>query len=184
MLLKRRKKMYASLKADYEAVRQVMLSHMDNYLNYAFEFSTIYEMIVTLNKWFMNWLKAKRQQLTQALYECKMEMNGSMRDHVVTMVDYSSQLRPLGVDISDDFVVDLILASFPQPFYKLVMCIRDTMEQRIRLTLAESRAGPPSKDIIDINVIDVFFTGINSNSWVFVLDWLLTFAIRCRGLGR
>ena len=29
---------YASLKADYDAVRQVMLSHMDNYLNYAFEF--------------------------------------------------------------------------------------------------------------------------------------------------
>ena len=45
---------YASLKAGYDAVRQVMLSHMDNYLNYAFEFSTIYEMIVTLNKWFMN----------------------------------------------------------------------------------------------------------------------------------
>ena len=42
-----------------------------------------------------------------------MEMNGSMRDHVVTMVDYISQLRPLGVDISDDFAVELILASFP-----------------------------------------------------------------------
>ena len=41
------------------------------------------------------------------------------------------------------------------------------MEQRIRLILAESRAGPPSKGIIDINVIDVLFTGINSNSWVF-----------------
>src|SRR3954466_10796787 len=81
---------YASLKADYDAVRQVMLSHMDNYLNYAFEFSTICEMIITLNGWFMNWLKAKRQQPTRALYECKMEMNGSMRDHVVTMVDYIS----------------------------------------------------------------------------------------------
>ena len=41
------------------------------------------------------------------------------------------------------------------------------MEQRIRLTLAESRAGPPSKGIIDINVIDILFTGINSNSWLF-----------------
>src|SRR3954469_7637746 len=37
---------YASLKADYDVVRQVILSHMDNYLHYAFEFSTIYEMIV------------------------------------------------------------------------------------------------------------------------------------------
>ena len=85
---------YASLKADYDAVRQMMLLHMDSYLNYAFEFSTIYEMIVTLNKWCMNWLKAKRQQLTRVLHECKMEMNGCMRDHVVTMVDYISQLRP------------------------------------------------------------------------------------------
>src|SRR3954469_24492347 len=47
------------------------------------------------------------------------------------------------------------------------MRIRDTMEQRIRLILAESCDGPPSKGIIDINVIDVLFTSINSNSWVF-----------------
>src|SRR4051812_12714660 len=94
-----------------------------------------------------------------------MEMNGSMRDHVVTMADYVSQLRPLGFDISDDFAVELILASFPQPFYKLVMRIRDTMEQRNKLILAG--AGPPSKGIIDIIVIDVLFTSINSNSWVF-----------------
>ena len=52
---------YASLKADYDVVRQVMLSHMDKYLKFAFEFSTICEMIATLNKWYMNWLKAKRQ---------------------------------------------------------------------------------------------------------------------------
>ena len=35
------------------------------------------------------------------------------------------------------------------------------------MTLAESRARPPNKGIIDINVIDVLFIGINSNSWVF-----------------
>src|SRR3954471_3793661 len=41
------------------------------------------------------------------------------------------------------------------------------MGQGLRLFLAESRDGPPSKGIIDINVIDILFTGINSNSWVF-----------------
>src|ERR1041384_5782430 len=141
-----------------DAVRQVMLSHMEKYLKFAFEFSTICEMLATLNKWYMNWLKTKRQQLTRALYECKMDMDGSMRDHVVTMADYVSQLRPLVLDIPDYLAVELILASFPQPFYKLVMRIRDTMEQRIRSILAASRVGPPSKGIIDINVIDVNYT--------------------------
>ena len=36
---------YASLKANDDDVRQVMLSHMDNCLKFAFEFSTICEMI-------------------------------------------------------------------------------------------------------------------------------------------
>ena len=82
-----------------------------------------------------------------------------MRDHVVTMVDYISQPRPLGVHIPDEFAVEFILASLPRPFYTTVMRIRDTMEQRIRNILAESRAGPPNTGI--------FYTSINSNSWVY-----------------
>ena len=146
---------------------KMMLNHMDEDLKYAFEYSTMFHMVSTVIKWFVAWVKARCQDLTRALYECKMDMRTSMRDHVVTMVDYISQLRPLGVHVPDEFAVELILASFPGPFYRMVVRIRDTMEQRIRNILAESRAGPPSTGIFYTNSIDVFVTSIDSNSWVF-----------------
>src|ERR1041384_3192897 len=39
---------YASLKADYYVVRQVMLSHMDKYLNFAFEFQPSVKCLLLL----------------------------------------------------------------------------------------------------------------------------------------
>ena len=55
---------------------------------------------------FQTQVRAERYEISEALFNCKMEEHSSISEHVVKMFGYSQRLIALGCPISNELGVD------------------------------------------------------------------------------
>ena len=61
--------------------------------------------------------RVERYEVSNKFYSCKMEENSSISEHILRMSGYYNHLTRLGVNLSDDSVIDRVLKSL-SPSYK------------------------------------------------------------------
>ena len=62
-------------------------------------------------------VQVERYEVSNKFCSCKMEENSSVSQHILRMSGYHNHLTQLGVNLSDDSVIDRVLQSLP-PIYK------------------------------------------------------------------
>ena len=65
--------------------------------------------------------RIERYEVFNKLYSCKMEENTSVSEHILRMSGYYDHLIQLGVNLSNDSVIDKILQSLPPSYMSFVM---------------------------------------------------------------
>jgi hypothetical protein len=68
-------------------------------------------MIQRLHGMFENHARAKRYNISKALFACKLSEGSSVSPHVIKMMCYIETLAKLGCEIKDDLATDVILHS-------------------------------------------------------------------------
>ena len=63
----------------------------------------------------------ERYEVSDKFYSCKMEENSSVSEHILTMSGLHNRLTQLGVNLSDDAVIDRILQSLRSSYKSFVM---------------------------------------------------------------
>ena len=61
--------------------------------------------------------RIERYEISNKFYNCKMEENSSVNEHILRMSGYHNHLTQLGVNLPDDSVIDRVIQSL-QPSYK------------------------------------------------------------------
>ncbi|XP_024311805.1 uncharacterized protein LOC112269369, partial [Brachypodium distachyon] len=82
-----------------------------------FEHHSAYAMIGELNTLFQTQARAERYDASERFFNCKMEENSSVSEHVLRMSGYADRLRQLGIEIPNELGIDRVLQSLP-PSYK------------------------------------------------------------------
>ena len=65
--------------------------------------------------------RIERYEVSNNFYNCKMEENSSVSEHILKMSGYNNYLIQLGVNLPDDSVIDRILQSLPPSYKSFVM---------------------------------------------------------------
>ena len=65
--------------------------------------------------------RVERYEVSNKFYSCKMEENSSVSEHILRMSGYHNHLTRLGVNLSDDSVIDKVLQSLPPSYKGFVM---------------------------------------------------------------
>ena len=65
--------------------------------------------------------RIERYEVSNKFYSCKMEENSSVSEHILKMSGYNNHLIQLGVNLSDDCIIDRILQSLPPSYKSFVM---------------------------------------------------------------
>ena len=102
---------------DYSIVQCAMLYGLESGLQRHFERHRAYEMFQELKLMFQANDRVERYEVSNKFYSCKMEENSSVSEHILRMSGYHNHLTQLGVNLSDDSVIDRVLQSLP-PSYK------------------------------------------------------------------
>ena len=74
-------------------------------------------MFQELKMVFQAHARVERYEVSDKFYNCKMEENSSVGEHILTMSGLHNRLSQLGVNLQDDSVINRILQSLP-PSYK------------------------------------------------------------------
>ena len=64
--------------------------------------------------------RVERYEVSNKFYNCKMEENSSVSEHILRMSGYHNQTQ-LGVNLPDDSVIDKVLQSLPPSYKGFVM---------------------------------------------------------------
>jgi hypothetical protein len=70
---------------------------------------------------FENQARAKRYNISKALFVCKMIEGSPVNPHVIKMVGYMMTLSKVGCEITDDLATDVILQSLPVSYASFIM---------------------------------------------------------------
>src|SRR4051812_14952335 len=65
--------------------------------------------------------RIERYEVSNKFYNCKMEENSSVSEHILRMCGYHNHLTQLGVNLPDDSVIDRVLQSLPPSYKGFVM---------------------------------------------------------------
>ena len=98
-----------------------MLYSLEPGLQKHFEQHGAYEMFQELRMVFQSHARVKRYEVSDKVYSCKMEENGSVSEHILKMSGLHNCLSQLGVNLLDDLVTDRILQSLPPSYKSFVM---------------------------------------------------------------
>ena len=98
-----------------------MLYGLEPGLQQRFERHGAYEMFEELKMVFQAHARVERYEVSDKFYNCKMEENRSVSEHILKMSGLHNRLSQLGVNLPDDAVVDRILQSLPPSYKSFVM---------------------------------------------------------------
>ena len=90
-----------------------MLNGLESGLQRCFEHHGPYEMFQELKLIFQENTRVERYEVSKKFYSCNMEENSSVSEHILRMSGYHNHLTQLGVNLSDDCVIDRVLQSLP-----------------------------------------------------------------------
>ena len=65
--------------------------------------------------------RIERYEVSNKFYNCKMEENSSVSEHILRMSGYHNHLTQLGVNLPVDSVIDRVLQSLPPSYKSFVM---------------------------------------------------------------
>ena len=102
---------------DYSIVQCTMLYGLEPRLQKRFEHHGAYEMIEELKMIFQAHARVERYEALDKFFNCKMEENSSVSEHVLKMSGYANRLNQLGLNIPDEVAIDRVLQSL-LPSYK------------------------------------------------------------------
>ena len=83
-----------------------MLNGLESGLQRRFERHGPYEMFQELKLIFQANARIERYEVSNKFYNCKMEENSSVSEHILKMSGYNNHLIQLGVNLPDDSVID------------------------------------------------------------------------------
>jgi hypothetical protein len=106
---------------DYSLVQCGMLYSLEPGLQKRFEQHGAYEMFQELKMVFQAHARVERYEVSDKFFSCKMEENSSVNEHILKMSGLHNRLTQLGVNLSDDSVIDRILQSLPPSYKSFVM---------------------------------------------------------------
>jgi hypothetical protein len=98
-----------------------MLYSLESGLQKHFEQHGAYEMFQELKMVFQAHARVERYEVSDKFFSCKMEENSSVSEHILKMSGLHNRLTQLGVNLSDDSVIDKILQSLPPSYKSFVM---------------------------------------------------------------
>ena len=98
-----------------------MLNGLESGLQRRFECHGPYEMFQELKLIFQANAQIERYEVSNKFYNCKMEENSSVSEHILKMSGYNNHLIQLGVNLPDDSVIDRIFQSLPPSYKSFVM---------------------------------------------------------------
>ena len=99
---------------DYSIVQCAMLYGLESGLQRHFEHHGAYEMFQELKLIFQENARIERYEVSNKFYNCKMEENSSVSEHILRMSGYHNHLTQLGVDLPVDCVINRVLQSLHQ----------------------------------------------------------------------
>jgi hypothetical protein len=102
-------------------VSYLMLATMSPDLQKQYEHVDAYTIIQWLRRMFENQARAKRYNISKALFACKLAEGSPISPHVIKMMGYIETLTKLGCDIKDDLVTDVILQSLLMSYESFIM---------------------------------------------------------------
>ena len=73
--------------------------------------------------------RVERYEVSDKFYSCKMEENSSVSEHILKMSGLHNRLSQLGVNLSDDAVIDRILQSLPPSYKSFVQGMEKTITE-------------------------------------------------------
>ena len=94
---------------DYSIVQCAMLYGLESGLQRRFERHGAFEMFKELKLIFQANAQVERYEVSNKFYNCKMQENSSVIEHILEMSGYHYHLTQLGVNLPDEIVVDGIL---------------------------------------------------------------------------
>ncbi|XBH86520.1 hypothetical protein VPH35_074159 [Triticum aestivum] len=106
---------------DYSLVQCGMLYSLEPGLQKRFEQNGAYEMFQELKMVFQAHARVERYEVSDKFYSCKMEENSAVSEHILKMSGLHNRLSQLGVNLSNDAVIDRILQSLPPSYKSFVM---------------------------------------------------------------
>ena len=115
------KNVWQSKADDYSIVQCAMLYGLEPGLQRCFERHGAYEMFQELKLIFQVNARIERHGVSNKFYNCKMEENSSVSEHILKMSGYHNHLTQLGVNLPVDSVIDRVLQSLPPSYKSFVM---------------------------------------------------------------
>ena len=112
---------YQSLRDDHTVVQCAILYGLEPELQKRFEHHGAHEMIEKLKTIFQTHARVERYDASEKFFNCKMEENGSVSEHVLRMSGYADRLSQLGIVIPNELGIDRVLQSLPPSFKSFVM---------------------------------------------------------------
>ena len=106
---------------DYSLVQCNMLYSLEPGLQKRFERHGAYEMFEELKMVFQALARVERYEVSDEFYNCKMEENSSVSEHILKISGYNNHLIQLEVNLPDGSVIDRILQSLPPSYKSFVM---------------------------------------------------------------
>jgi hypothetical protein len=102
-------------------VSYLMLATMFPDLQKQYEHVDAYSMIQGLRGMFENQARAKRHNISKALFACKLAEGSPVSPHAIKMMGYINTLDKLGCEHKGDLATDMILQSLPVSYEPFIM---------------------------------------------------------------
>ena len=99
----------------------LMLACMNSDLQKQFEEMDAFMIIGQLKAMFQEQARQERFNTIKAFINCKLAKGSPVSPHVLKMKSYLEQLQRLGLEISRELAIDLVLQSLPDTFDQFVM---------------------------------------------------------------
>ena len=126
------KNVYISRKDDYGVVQCAILYGLESELQKRFENRDPSEIIKELKMIFETHASVESYEASEKFFNCKMEENSSVSEHVLKMSGHANKLQELGITIPNELGIHRVLQSLPPSYKNFVMnynmqCMKKTL---------------------------------------------------------
>jgi hypothetical protein len=128
------KNVFRTRKEDHDVVQCAILYGLESELQKRFEKHDAYEIIEELKMIFQTHAAVESYEASEKFFNCKMEENSSVSEHVLKMSGYADKLQQLGISIPIELGIHRVLQSLPPSYKNFVMnynmqCMKKTLPE-------------------------------------------------------
>src|SRR5664279_505828 len=132
------KNVFRTQKEDHNIVQCAILYGLEYELQKRFEHTAAYQIIEELKLIFQTHAQQESYEASEKFFNCKMEENGSVSEHVLKMSGYADKLQSLGISIPIELGIHRVLQSLPPSYKNFVMnynmqCMKKTLPELFQM---------------------------------------------------